>query len=396
MRFLVLANRFARPGDNRWLMDDLVDSFVMAGHEVDVVVGDLGRARSLGRQVETRPGVTVHSVGPSRTLGPVGKILAVPVQASLFRLKVRRLCSYRTYDVVLFTSLSFLFGRAAYVARRSGARVGLILWDFFPIHHSEIGLVPGIIPKSILKLAERLGVGRPDVAFLMSDANIEFFKTYFGDVAVKYVVCPPWVADRAQPLRPELTAGEDPAVGPLRALFGGQLVSGRGLEVIVGAAELLKSRGSDLKIVVAGDGPRKSWLISEIKAKGLSNVEYVGHLDRDAYGRLLESVHVGIAATVPGVTAPTFPSKIADYSAHGLALLVSTESASDVGSIIEDSRAGVAIEAGSSVSMVAALESLERSLRSGEMGSIRSNSRTLYNAMLSADAAAATIAGSFT
>jgi hypothetical protein len=114
-------------------------------------------------------------------------------------------------------------------------------------------------------------------------------------------------------------------------------------------------------------------------------------IDRDAYLKLIQRAHIGIAITVPNVSIPSYPSKIVDYFRMGLPAVVCLERTSDVGEIIEAAGAGVSVEAGDAIGLARAIEALNEEWLGGILAHRGERAREFYNEHLSATSAASAL-----
>lgn len=391
LRVLICTSEFASESSNPWLWDDLANALAAAGHSVDVVVHSPTSPRPRG---ETQRSVTIRvlSVGTeSRPRGTVTKVLSYLATAWRLHRHASRWVRASTYDLGLYSSIGvFSFGFPSRMKRSGAIRtLAFLLWDFFPVHHVEIGRVAPKWLSGPLKVLERRSFVDADVIALMSEANRDYFSTYHRGSTHRTALLPPWTSDPRADAEPARFSGE-PLTAAFTAVFGGQLVRGRGVETLIMAAAELRNH-PDIRIVIAGQGARADDLKLLAAEAGASNVEFVGMLQRAEYRALLARAHVGVAITVEGVSAPTFPSKIAEYCANGVPVIVALESGSDAGSLIELRGAGLAVAAGDPAALARALLTLADEHRSGRLDTRRTAARALFESDFSADAAAATL-----
>jgi glycosyltransferase involved in cell wall biosynthesis len=178
-------------------------------------------------------------------------------------------------------------------------------------------------------------------------ANADYLRRRFRiDAAQKVLVTPIWGdgtlvrgASRAAVRRRHAL----PASGTI-AVFGGQLVEGRGFEQMFAAADAALRSGSDLKFLFVGEG-RLGPAIQE-RAATRGNVLYRAQLSRPDYLELLGACDVGMVATVPGVTSFSIPSKTIDYLRAGLPIIAAVEHGNDFVRILEDYGVGAAVPFG--------------------------------------------------
>lgn len=382
MRFLFVTGGFAGPGRQPWLMDDLAEALVNAGHSVDVVVGDPKTPRPEGEQRAQDPRITLFSVGPQRkTTGVLGR-LAGHLRVG-FGLHTRGFSwvKNRTYDICVYTSpASFSWGFPRRVRKAGITRHNvLFLWDFFPIHQLEIGRINVPWLARPMKAIERRSIDAADVVAVMSPANRAFFLQYHRRTSNATIEIPPWASTK-----PLIDRSAD-ADRPLRVIFGGQIARGRGVDTLVDAASLLQARAANVQILIAGDGPERPALQDRAAALGLTNIDFLGALPREDYRELARSAHVGIAITVPGISPPSFPSKIVEYCSLGIPVLVCVEASSDAGDFVSEQGAGISVPAGDPESLAAAIGVLEDSIDDGGLSAMSDAARRLFDTRLSAE-----------
>ena len=363
-------------------MDDLAEALVRAGHTVDVIVADPKNARARGLQPPQKERLRVFSVGPQRDRRSVlGRVLGhAAVVVGLWR-HGRPWATAQHYDLGLYTSVAtFSWGLPGHLRRRRVIdNLTLILWDFFPIHQFEIGRLRARWAAPVLRGIEAAAIRPADRVALMSPANVQFFHRYFPRLTARTLVVPPWSSSGE--------GSQVAAMSPsprLTAVFGGQLVQGRGVETLSEAAARLAHEPID--VVIAGDGPRRGQL--EKLAEGNPSVTFVGKLARPRYRELLLSAHVGLAVTVAGVSPPSFPSKIVEYCGVGLPVIVATEPSSDAGALVEAHGAGISVPVADAPALARALRQILDELRGGVLTERSLRAREFYLDELSADAAA--------
>jgi glycosyltransferase involved in cell wall biosynthesis len=383
MRILLIATVYSPPGGNPWLLDDLAAALARLGHQVDVIVADPRTGRPRGPVRDQPDGVRAWSVGPRRRRpGAIGGLLA-HASTALGLLTASRWIGPEPYDLGIFTTVAaFNYGLPERLRRRGAVRrLALILWDFFPVHQYEIGRMRARVLAQPLRMWERLSIRAADVVAVMSPANERYLAWYHPRVAKAVTIVPPWSsAGTSTPIT------STPVTTGFVAVFGGQLTAGRGLDTLVEAARLLDGRGSAIRLIVAGDGPDRQRLAAA--GIGLPMLQFVGQMPRPAYRALLSSADAGIAVTVPGVTVPSFPSKIVEYCGVGLPVIVAVESGSDAGELVEAHGAGIAVLAGDPLALCDALEILAAEKGRGVLRRRALAARSYYDTQLSVDRAA--------
>lgn len=385
MKILMVTGTYSLDGSRPWLLDDLCRVLAERGHSVDVIVHDAKNGHPRGEVPDQAQGVTAWSVGSTKTRrGALQKLLGY-LQAGIgLHTLGYKIAKTSTYDLCVFTSIAcFSWGFPGRV-RKSGVakRLALILWDFFPIHQLEIGRIRPRALGPVLKAIERMAISPADHVALMTSANEAFFRSYHPRIRARTLIIPPWSS-----------SGELPSAGfskleRFTVIFGGQLARGRGVETLLDAALLLQNAHAPVDIVIAGDGAERNRLEEHAQNNGISNVTFAGHLERDAYRALLKTVHVGVAITVPGVSPPTFPSKIVEYCGVALPVIVCVEPSSDAGLIVETAGAGVSTPAGDPEALADAIRVLLGVHSEGALDGWSSAAQRLYEEQFSTVSAA--------
>lgn len=384
MKFLLVTGNFASAGANPWLLDDLASAIVRAGHSVDVIVASPTAARPRGFGEASTTGLTVWSVGAVRApRSAPAKAWSYMSTAIRIHTSGWTFASRSDYDAVIFTSIAaFAFGFPGRFRRaRKSLKLIMVMWDFFPIHQVEIGRIRGGAFVRLLKFLEWRAIRPADTVAVMTPANDQFLRAYHPSFNAKTFLLPPWASDASE-------SEERSPLSRFTAVFGGQLAAGRGVDVLLRAAEILEAEQAEIDLVIAGDGPDRERLTALAEDLALKNIQFVGALPRPAYRDLLASAHVGVAITVPGVSPPSFPSKIVEYCACSLPVVVAVESSSDAGSFVEQHGAGIAVAAGDPHALANALRKMHGEHMSGALSERSNAARKLFQDELSVDRAA--------
>jgi glycosyltransferase involved in cell wall biosynthesis len=351
VRFLLLPMRFPLEAGQAYLTTDLADALLDAGHRVDVLQLDWAAAPG-GRteRLTSERGIPVVRVYP-RAVGKPGSLLH---KASKFVLSAwhvgragRRAISLGEFDAVIAWMPACAFApviRAA--ARARVARRILFIWDFFPDHHGEIGLVPRGPVRWIARRLEQRALRQFTTVFCTLPANAEYLRRRFRLPPQQVVIAPVWT--RLEKPRVVHRIGvrarhELPAYAAI-AVFGGQIAAGRGFDLMLDAADIAARQGSSLAFLFVGDGPLASELA--VQAQTRPNVFHRPAMSTAEYRELLGACDVGMVATVPGVSSQTTPSKTLDYLKAGLPVIAAVEPGNEFAALLERRRIGRAVAFG--------------------------------------------------
>lgn len=349
MRFLILTTSHGTNNQDQLMTNELVGALQDSGHKVDVILLKWKQ----------------DSLDSNKILqGPLNEDLLIvsPFVLSKVPLIIQRILKWacspfkaaaayvkffgdRRYDAIIAGTPAILFGPtlrkiSKYSTGRKPKKI-LFIHDFFPIHHAEIGLIPSRL-VSALKRAEEKIIAKFDIVYCNLPSNIDFLKKNYQLSKGQIISWMPlWT--RVNSLRHHSKKSvrnlfELPLDRPI-AIFGGQLIEGRGIEDMLSAAELAVEQNSNLLFLFVGSG-RLSGRIDDVAARTNSNVKRIASIPRDEYLTLVSACDVGMVATVPGVSSHSFPTKSMDYLRAGIPMAIALEPGSSLAAMLTD--AGVA------------------------------------------------------
>jgi colanic acid/amylovoran biosynthesis glycosyltransferase len=170
----------------------------------------------------------------------------------------------------------------------------------------------------------------------------------------------PWVLHMGVRLPSAIDGGA--AEGPLRVLTAARFVEKKGHVLLVEAVKLLRDRGVELRVDLAGEGPLEAVLRARVAALGLGDVvEFLGRVSHDG---LLADLERGRwnAMALPSIVTPSgqlegIPVSLIEAMACGLSV-VGTD-AGGVPELLGDG-AGLLVPPGDVPALADALEQLAR------------------------------------
>lgn len=349
MRILMACLKFPTGPGRSYLTTELAQALVAAGHEVEVLLIDWQAAQEADGICQVWNGVRVVRCTP-RWADGFGELVR---NASKFVLTAgragrlaRKAFDFTGFDAFIAWAPALAVAPLVGMARRAGiARRLLFIWDFFPDHFREIGRIPAGPPDWLARAWEQRLMDQFTVLLPTLPQNADYLRRRFRvrpDQTVR--VTPIWTdlapipeADR-QAVRRLHGLPEDRPI----AVFGGQLVEGRGFDQMLAAAQVGRDAASPLLFLFVGDGR----LAPVVRAEAPENVLWRPALPRDAYLQLLGACDVGLVATVPGVTSFSIPSKTLDYLRAGLPVVSAVEPGSGFSALLERYGVGRAVAFG--------------------------------------------------
>jgi glycosyltransferase involved in cell wall biosynthesis len=365
MHILMLCTKYPLETGDHFLTNELAAALVAAGHQVQVAVIEWGLPVGMAsREVREENGVEVLVIAPTGVsmLGRFIKNLSKWTLSSIFGLRhMRRAIRNKRYDIVLcFTPCVTVAAQLLWATRRFRTRNMLIVHDFFPYHHHSIGVVPsGPLFRAALSLETHL-MQRFHAFGCMSPRNIDYLrKNYLLPAHANVVELPLWTEASPLPSYPKrlLRAQYHLPLDRKIAVFGGQISEGRGINEMLAAAALAEKVRPDLFFLFIGDG-RLVPLIEEHIASGASNILLKPRVPREEFLSLLSACDVGIVATIPELSVPTFPIKTMDYLRALLPVVAAVEQASELPTFLAQWNIGVSLPAGNAEALLAAISKL--------------------------------------
>jgi glycosyltransferase involved in cell wall biosynthesis len=207
--------------------------------------------------------------------------------------------------------------------------MSILEWVSYHSADRLIGLSPGIVEGIISR-----GIDREKVATIPNGCDLDIF------------------ASEAKAWRPEDIAPTD-----FLAVFTGTHGLANGLDAVVDAAVELQDRGQkDIKLLLVGEGMKKTALQSRAKELSLTNLIFHDPVDKARLSGLMSSADLGlqILANIPAFYYGTSPNKFFDYIAAGIPVL--NNYPGWLAGLINEEQCGLTVEPDQPVEFANALE----------------------------------------
>ncbi|MFK3818833.1 glycosyltransferase family 4 protein [Pseudomonas sp. NPDC089407] len=365
MNIVMLCTKFSRQESDPWLTNEMAAALQGQGHSVTVINLDWwAQAGEPDQRFITSRGVEVTSLVPLHVNSrlPLVRRLAKWAGSSLRVVKLlRETARCRRIDLLIGFSPAVTMALPLLWQRFIGrAPSYMVLWDFFPHHQQQIGLMPSGLVFRLAKWFENMLIRSFDHVGCMSPANVSYLKRHYRLRAVQGIhILPIWggnapvvAVDSAQ----VRAAAGLPADRPV-VVFGGQLVHGRGVEDLLEVARLAAHGGSRSHFLIMGSGTLEG-LVQAYLNEGHGNLTWIARVPRERYLEIAQSCDAALVCTVRDVDVPSFPSKTIDYLRLGLPIVASVEQSTDYGEFIVEQGVGVCVEAGEPLRLHACIEQL--------------------------------------
>ncbi|MEQ1648127.1 MAG: glycosyltransferase family 4 protein [Hyphomicrobiaceae bacterium] len=361
MNVLMLTTWYSLTSGDEKLPNDLATSLAALGHQVQVVFIDWSAKENTVARVQTAaPGIDVLVLPPVAMNfgGRFGRLSTKWLLSSWSaRQAMKKHLRNERYDLfIAYSPAAITMSLLSYLLPRRCKASYFIMWDFFPFHHLNIGLINNPLVFKLALAIENRMLRKFDVIGCMTLRNAEYLRTHYRIKPSQRVeILPIWGPANQRLVHDKLSARTQFKLPTDRKIvvFGGTLSEGRGLEDIIAAAEIARTTAPNLAFLVIGDG-RLAHLIKDHPLTAAGTIIYRDRIPRQDYVDLIGACDAGLVCTVRNVDVPTFPSKTIDYLRAGLPVIASVEESTDFGTFVETNSIGVACFAGEPAALVAA------------------------------------------
>ena len=219
----------------------------------------------------------------------------------------------------------------------------------------KLGL-PGRLIGAFYRRMERRALQCSDAIVVIANEFLKELNDTFGISRANVHVIENWAPLPELPLRPKRNDWtrqhglEEAEV----VLYSGTLGLKHDARKLLALAEALQARSRTV-VVVASEGLSADWLATVSKTRNLGNLRVLPFQPFEAYPDVLASADVLVALLEADAGSFSVPSKVLSYLCAGRAIVVSAPSENLAFRIIEQSKAGRAVESNESEAFAAAV-----------------------------------------
>ena len=160
-------------------------------------------------------------------------------------------------------------------------------------------------------------------------------------------------------------------------VFAGNVGVAQAVEVIVDAAELLKSH-SGISFVVFGQGSRWDWMREQVAMRGLTNLHLPGRFPVETMPGLMQKAGALLVTLADEpIFAATVPNKIQAYMASGRPIVASLNG--EGARVVEEAQAGISVPAEDAKALADAVLRLY-GMSPAQLGEMGTNGRSYFKA----------------
>jgi colanic acid biosynthesis glycosyl transferase WcaI len=264
-------------------------------------------------------------------------------------------------DVVLLISPPPTLNLAASLFRWScGAAVVLNVQDIVPDAPIAFGMMTNPLQIRLFRWLERYAYASSDRIVVVADNFVTNLRAK-GVPADKLTVIHNWVdTDEVRPLNRMNRVRSDNGIAEetFVVMYAGNIGLSQGLEVVLGAAERLRSE-PDIAFVLVGGGASLTDLKSRAQALRLPNVRFIPTQPEMKW--VQAAADVSLVTQRSNVLDVNLPSKIPAIMASGRPMIAGLNPASDAAGIIREANCGLLIDPGDLAQLADAVLFLRRS-----------------------------------
>jgi colanic acid biosynthesis glycosyl transferase WcaI len=143
--------------------------------------------------------------------------------------------------------------------------------------------------------------------------------------------------------------------GAFVVMHGGNVGLAQNLDVVLEAADLLRTRHS-IRFVIMGEGAARRRLQEEAERRGLANVSFLPYRAKDEARPLLGAADLHTVTLAAGLWGCVVPSKVYGIMALSAPFVAAVDKGSEVDLIIQESQAGVRVDPADAPALARAIQ----------------------------------------
>lgn len=333
---------------------DLLREFRDRGDEV-YVVSPCERRSRLESRLETVEGIIALRVrtGNLTKAHVLEKGISTLFVQHQFIHAIRDCLGRIRFDLVLYSTPPVTFERVIrYMKARDNCTSYLMLKDIFPQNAVDLGMIThgGIIWRYFRRKEKQL-YAISDHIGCMSKANIDYLLRHNPEI-------PPYrVEECPNSIKPSLLHRTDRSIrdrirdgiglprDDVIFVYGGNLGKPQGIPFILKVLDRVRDiRG--VFFLVVGSGTEFRTIEQHLENGNHRNSRLMKAIPSAEYDTLLSACDVGLIFLDGRFTIPNFPSRLTAYMNSAIPVLASTDPATDLGVVLEESGSGIWVRSG--------------------------------------------------
>lgn len=324
---------------------DLLREFVKQKHQV-FVISPMERKKGIATRLICQDYVQILKlkIGNIQKTNIIEKgISTIMIEPLLIR-GIKKYFKDIKFDLIIYNTPPITFcGVVKYIKKRDNARTYLLLKDIFPQNAVDVGLMRKNGMKGLLykyfRLKEKKLYSVSDTIGCMSEANVDYVLTHNTEVsASKVEVCPNSIEPTDMSIsieeRNKIRLKYGIPIDKVAFVYGGNLGKPQGIPFMLKCLHSQK-RNTDVFFFIAGSGTEYNIVERYIRKFKPSNIILQQWLPKEDYDKVVAACDVGLIFLDHRFTIPNFPSRLLSYMTAKIPVLAVTDTATDIGKVIE-------------------------------------------------------------
>jgi glycosyltransferase involved in cell wall biosynthesis len=338
--------------EERGIYTDLLRALVSKGHEVIAVTPVERRDNKKGHvnKQERFTNIHVKTLNIQKT-GIIEKTMGMLTIATQFKRAIKKQQPDATFDLILYSTPPItLYPLIKWLKKSMDCKTYMLLKDIFPQNAVDMGMIrKNSAIHSYFSRMEKKLYNLSDYIGTMSPANTQFLLAHHS------YLNPEKIYENPNSIEPQfnvLAVKEKQAIREKYSLplnkrilvYGGNLGIPQGIDFLIEVLD--KVQVPNCFFLIVGSGSEFSKLKVWFDKINPLNAMLIAGLPKAEYDSLLQSCDVGLIFLHKDFLIPNFPSRLLSYLEMGFPIITATDTNTDIGKIVEDSKCGIALQAG--------------------------------------------------
>lgn len=366
MKILFLTLSKINTLEDRGIYTDLLRKFQNNGHEVFIVSPSERRENKSTSISKIDTGnvtilnVKTFNIQKTNIVEKGIGTLAIEYQ---YLKAIKKHFSDIKFDLVLYSTPPITFSKViSFIKNRDKAYAYLLLKDIFPQNAVDMKLLKkgGLLHRMFVKKEQRL-YNLSDTIGCMSKANKDFVVKHNAFISANKIEINPNTIElkefyQTEFERKQIREKYNVPIDKKVFIYGGNLGKPQGVDFLIETIE--STTNANAFFLVIGSGTEYSRIEKWFQHSKPNNAILIQGLPKTDYDQLLLGCDVGLIFLHKDFTIPNFPSRFLSYLEMKLPVIAATDSATDIGSVIEENNCGFWMLSGDNEKMQNAVEKL--------------------------------------
>lgn len=324
------------------MFHELALEFIRRGHDVTVITPETGLQEKVSFGYFQGVKIWRFKTGPIKEVSKIERAINETLLSFRAWKSIKSQIKIGTFDGVVYYSPSIFWG---YLVKKIKSRCQcpayLILRDMFPQWVIDAGMLKaGSFIEHFFRLFERVSYRQADRIGLMSDKNLDVFRTvnkgYSCEVLRNWASLKPTVLPQGYvPLRQRLGLDDK-----IIFFYGGNIGHAQDMANLMRLARNMADH-PQAHFLFIGQGDEVELINSLAAEWALPNFTYLSSVNQDEFKFILSEMDIGLFSLSARLSSHNFPGKLLGYMVQSLPILGSVNAGNDLLDIINKNNAGL-------------------------------------------------------